>query len=185
MKIFKVISLLLLIALFTACGTSHTKTIDQLPESYIQGVEDLGQATMSLSEYVFDENGRVDEEATSTLNKRDEYNLETLTAVNTEQEFTKIKYFLYPQDIKKFEAIDYTQKTLLFASQKVQVDAKSPAIAIKTIKYDANNHIHCVIYRDKRLRKGGLSLPSMTGMYHAYLIPKTKKEDISYEVIDL
>ncbi len=184
MKVIKFIMLLTLIGFFVACGTSDTKSIDQLSESYIQGVEDLGEAEMNGQKIVFDSAGQVDEEATSAL-KSDAYDLEILTIVNTEQEFEKkIKYFLKPKDIKKFEAIDFTDKTLLFVSSWVPIDAKLPAFAIKTIEDAPNNHIHCVIYKDIRLKKG-IRLHSFIMLYHAYLIPKTKKEDITYDVIDI
>lgn len=183
MKLIKQIFLLILANFLVACGTSDVKTLDDISESFILGVEDLGQHRMNPFKLVYGGDGKIDRDATLAIGNGN-YDLERLTVVNTEQEFDDIKYFLIPEDIQKLEAIDLSQKTLLFASHLHQSSSNLSHITIKKIEHDEKNHIHCVVYKDNR-SSGDLATMDFIGMYHAYTIPKIKTEYIRYEVFNL
>jgi len=184
MKTVRQFFLLIVVIFLVACGSSSEKGIDDIPESYIDGVEDLGEHFMNTAKIVYGEDGKEDMNASSY----DDYDLKSLTIINSKQEFEAVKYFLEPDDIQRLESIDFSKKTLLFASMIYRSGYVSPPhISIKKIEkkiiHDGEERIHCAVYRSVAYDR--IAMTDRSAIYHAYTIPKTKSEYITYDVFDL
>ncbi len=175
---------LLVVGIFLfGCGSSSSsvQTLDDIPESFIDGTEDLGEYRMNSSRVIYNEDATaIDESATKAL-EHIKYDLPTLSVINTEAEFQNIKYFLLPDEISRLGKIDLSSKTLLFVSW-LYSSPKRKVATIKEIKYGKESQIHCVVYMYNN-QSGSLSMADINADFHAFTIPKAV--DISYEVVSL